>query len=191
MAKGVNPRLRTHAMNQATEPYATIKDTMNPIARMIHWSDVICETPIGFSPFPRSDLYNVYSVAAAIVGIERKKENSRAEARDIPAICPAAIVDMEREVPGNTPEKIWQKPIQMDCPRLISSIFQVRILLLPFGPAASALACMASTIHITIPPMSKEYPMIVMSSRCLPMTFVSRNDGIAVTTKAIITRLSG
>src|SRR5581483_4987910 len=127
MAKGVNPRLRTHAMNQATEPYATIKDTMNPIARMIHWSDVICETPIGFSPFPRSDLYNVYSVAAA-------------------------IVDMEREVPGNTPEKIWQKPIQMDCPRLISSIFQVRILLLPFGPAASALACMASTIHITIPP---------------------------------------
>jgi len=41
-----------------------------------------------------------------MVGIERKNENSRAEARDIPAICPAAIVDIEREVPGNTAERI-------------------------------------------------------------------------------------
>ena len=32
--------------------------------------------------------------------MERKKENSRAEARDIPASCPAAIVAIEREVPA-------------------------------------------------------------------------------------------
>ena len=64
-------------------------------------------------------------MAATIVGIERKNENSKAEARDIPASCPAAMVDIDREVPGNTAEKIWQAPIQTAWPRLIASIFQV------------------------------------------------------------------
>ena len=61
----------------------------------------------------------------AIVGMDKKKENSSAEARDIPASWPAAIVDIEREVPGNTADKIWQAPIQMACPKLISSMCQV------------------------------------------------------------------
>src|ERR1700752_2989807 len=95
--------------------------------RISHCSGVIWETPIGFSPFPRTDFSRVYPVATTMVGIERKKENSRAEARDIPASCPAAIVDMEREVPGNTADRIWQAPIQSDCTRLISSILQVWI----------------------------------------------------------------
>ena len=60
-----------------------------------------------------------------MVGIERKKENSSAAARDIPASCPPAMVDMERDVPGKTAEKIWQKPIQTACSRLMLSIFQV------------------------------------------------------------------
>ena len=34
-------------------------------------------------------------------------------------------VAMEREVPGKTAENIWQMPIQMACPRLMASIFQV------------------------------------------------------------------
>ena len=40
--------------------------------------------------------------------MERKKEKSRAAARDIPAICPAVMVDIERDVPGKTAERIWQ-----------------------------------------------------------------------------------
>ncbi len=43
----------------------------------------------------------------------------------MPASCPAAMVAMEREVPGNTAERIWQAPIQIAWPRLMASIFQV------------------------------------------------------------------
>src|SRR3984893_6290294 len=102
------------------------------------------------------------------------------------------MVDMERDVPGNNPEKIWQKPIHIACARLIPSIFQVGMLLegAP-GPAASDLALAASTIHITTPPISSDQPMMGMLSRCLPITLVNRNEGMAVTTKAISTRLSG
>ena len=60
-----------------------------------------------------------------MTGIETKKENSNAAARDMPANCPPAMVDIERDTPGNTPEKIWQKPIQIACPMLMLSIFQV------------------------------------------------------------------
>ena len=35
--------------------------------------------------------------------MERKKENSSAASRDIPATCPAAIVHIEREVPERPP----------------------------------------------------------------------------------------
>ena len=85
-------------------------------------------------------------MAVAIVGIERKKENSSADARDIPAICPAAIVDIDREVPGKTAERIWQAPIQMDWPSDMSSMCQVwmRLYGAP-GPAFSDVAFIAST----------------------------------------------
>ena len=127
-----------------------------------------------------------------MVGMERKNENSSAESRDIPAIWPPAMVDMERDVPGKTPEKIWQKPIQAACARLMLSIFQVWMRPPPAdGPAASDLAFMASTIHITIPPISNDQPMIVTFSRCLPITLVRRNDGMAVMTNATITNPRG
>jgi hypothetical protein len=72
------------------------------------------------------------------------------------------------------------------------SIFQVWMRPPPAeGPAASDLAFMASTIHITIPPTSKAVPIIVRLSRCLPITLVSRKAGIAVTTKAMMVRLRG
>src|ERR1700757_2980530 len=92
---------------------------------------------MGFSPLPIRDFRSVYPVATTMVGMDRKKENSRAEALDIPANCPAAIVDMERDVPGNTAERIWHAPIQIDCPRLMSSILQMRMGL----PGASLPAC--------------------------------------------------
>src|SRR5258706_10379152 len=95
------------------------------------------------------------------------------------------MVDMERDVPGNTPEKIWQNPIQTACPRLMFSIFQVWMRPPPAdGPAASDLAFMASTIHMMTPPINKDQPMMYKFSRCLPMTLVSRNEGIAVTTNS-------
>ena len=74
----------------------------------------------------------------------------------------------------------------------MSSIFQVwmRLPAAP-GPAASDLALSASTSHMTIPPIRRDHPMIVMLSRCLPITLVSRNDGIAVTTKATAVSPSG
>src|SRR5580765_2803620 len=116
-----------------------------------------------------------------MVGIDTKKENSSADARDIPASCPAAIVDIEREVPGNTAESIWHAPIQMACPTLMESIRQVWINELGApSPAASDLALRASTSHITIPPINSELPMMARLSRCLPMTFVNRKAGIAV-----------
>src|ERR1035437_4933550 len=112
-------------MNQATDAYATMNETTNPIANTIHPCASICATPIGFCPFPITDFNRSYPVAATIVGMERKNENSRAEARDIPANCPAAIVDMDREAPGKTAERIWQAPIQIAWPPWMSSIFQV------------------------------------------------------------------
>ena len=59
-------------------------------------------------------------------GMERKNENSSAAVRDNPAVCPAAIVDIDREVPGKTADRIWTAPIQTACGRLISSICVVR-----------------------------------------------------------------
>src|SRR6185312_13492979 len=112
-------------MNHATAPYATTNETRNPIASTIQPCASICETPIGFSPLPRSDFSKSKQVATIMVGIERKNENSSADARAIPAICPAAMVDIDRDVPGNTAERIWHAPIQIAWPRLINSIFQV------------------------------------------------------------------
>src|SRR6202011_5993452 len=112
-------------MNHATEAYATINDTTNPMARTSHPWGSICETPMGFDPLPMTDLNSVYPVAASMVGMDRKNENSNAAARDMPATWPPAIVAIEREVPGNTAEKIWQKPIHTAWPIDRSSIFQV------------------------------------------------------------------
>src|SRR5258708_5206046 len=154
-ANGANPCFLTHARNHATAPYATMNDTTNPISSTTHPCASMWVTPIAFSPLPRSDFNRSYPVAATIVGIERKNENSSADARDIPASCPAAIVDIEREVPGNSAERIWQAPIQIAWPRFISSMCQVliRVPVAP-SPAPSDSELTSSTIHITSPPSS-------------------------------------
>ena len=119
-------------------------------------------------------------MATNIVGIERKNENSSAAARDIPATWPAAMVHIEREVPGKTAERICAAPIQIACGSAMPSMRSIR------GWRQSA-----STTHMATPPMSSASAITVMLSRFLPITLVSRNDGNAVTTNAIITRLSG
>src|SRR6202140_4719012 len=127
-----------------------------------------------------------------MVGMETKNENSRAAGLGIPPLSPPAMVAMERDVPGKTAERIWQRPIQIACARLMSSIFQVGVRLSAApGPAASDFEFKASTSHITIPPISSDQPMIRMFSRCLPITFVSKKEGIAVTKKATVVRPRG
>ena len=54
--------------------------------------------------------------------MERKKENSSAASRDMPATWPAAIVHIEREVPGKTAERTWTAPIQIAVGSFVSSI---------------------------------------------------------------------
>src|SRR5271165_1801489 len=119
------------------------------------------DTPIGFAFFPASDFSKSYAVATTIVGIDRKNENSSADALDIPTSCPPAIVDIDRDVPGNKADKIWHAPIHTACPKLISSICHVCIH--PPrnpSPAASALLFRASMNHITIPPTNSAQPMM-------------------------------
>ena len=50
-----------------------------------------------------------YPVAAIMVGIESRNENSSAAVRENPEICPAAMVTMEREVPGKHCGKVLAK----------------------------------------------------------------------------------
>src|SRR6266700_6217823 len=102
-----------------------MNETTKPTPSTAHSCGVICATPIAFSPLPMTDFSSVYTVATNIVGMERKKENSNAAARDIPQSWPAAMVDMEREVPGKTAERIWQVPIHRACAEPMSSILQV------------------------------------------------------------------
>src|SRR5881275_1588087 len=56
-----------------------------------------------------------YPVATTMVGIDKKNENSSAAGRDKPATCPAAMVDIDREVPGKTAESICAAPNQTAC----------------------------------------------------------------------------
>src|ERR1700758_783763 len=145
-ANTANPCFRTQPKNHATATYATMNDTTNPIASTTHPCGSMSDTPIGFSPLPITDFKNVYPVATTIVGNATKNENSSADARDIPANCPPTIVDMDRDVPGNTAEKIWQNPTQTACPKLISSMCHVRMRLSGApGPACSDFAFLAST----------------------------------------------
>src|SRR5437867_1904183 len=119
-------------------------------------------------------------LAKNIVGIERKKENSSAAGRDMPAISPAAMVDIEREVPGKTAERICAAPIQTACGRVISSMCVVR-----------DRRKTASTIHMMIPPMRSARAITQRFSRFLPICFARAHAGTAVTTNAINVRLNG
>src|SRR5258708_30569606 len=101
-----------------------------------------------------------------MVGMERKKENSSAAARDMPAICPAAMVDMERDVPGKTADAIWQMPIQIACGSVVSSRCSVL-----WWPLGGGVPKRASTIHITIPPTRSDDPIMTRLSRHFPMHF--------------------
>src|SRR5262249_25654658 len=105
-----------------------------------------------------------------MVGIDSRKENSSAVDRDIPTSSPATIVDIERDVPGNTADKVWQHPIQTAWPYSMVST----------SPERLRLPQISSTIHIMIPPAISATDISTRSSRCLPITFLSRNAGIAV-----------
>ena len=107
--------------------------------------------------------------------METKNEKSKDAERDIPANCPAAIVAIDREVPGNAADRIWHRPTQMACPKFMSSIFHVRMGEPgAAGPAFSYFDLAASITHIKMPPISNADPITARLSRFLPMTFVSK-----------------
>src|SRR5213082_3486910 len=125
-----------------------------------------------------------------MVGIERKNENSSAAERDKRANWPAEMVDMEREVPGKTAERIWQAPIQIACGRRICSMRSMRTRRNSLS-RESELLNKASISHIATPPAISAQAIRERFSRCLPMTLVSSQEGTAVTTKAIMVKVSG
>src|SRR3954464_15956356 len=111
--------------------------------------------------------------------MDKKNENSSAAGRDIPAVCPAAMVDIDRDVPGKTADKICAAPIQTACGSVISSMCIVR------GRVNTA-----STIHMTMPPMRSAMAITHKLSRFLPMTFALSHAGSAVTTDVYTLSLS-
>src|SRR5271169_7059555 len=109
-----------------------------------------------------------------MVGIESRKLNSSAVGRSIPTNCPAAMVDMDREVPGKMAESDWHSPIHTAWPSPISSTWTV---------CGSYRDDQASTTHMTMPPISKASAMTVMLLRFLSLHFFSNNAGTDVQRK--------
>src|SRR5271157_98775 len=114
-----------------------MNDTTKPIASTTQECRSLGMAPIAEgSPWcGRIDFQRSYKVATTMVGMERKKENSNAAGRLMPANSPAVIVDIERDVPGNTAESTWHKPIQIAWPIDISSLSSVSL------PRAKARCC--------------------------------------------------
>ena len=95
----------------------------------------------------------------------------------MPASCPPAIVAIEREVPGNTPERIWQAPIQIACPPLMSSIFQGVDRRVPGGIRPGLFPRSLHGIdypHHNAADQERSAHYVKAVSRFLPITLVSR-----------------
>ena len=86
------------------------------------------------------------------------------------------MVDMEREVPGKMAESVWQRPIQMACGSDISSTWVV---------LATWRPLQASTIHITMPPMSSARAIAFRLPRFFSLHLCSSSAGAEVQAKAI------
>src|SRR5438874_8359535 len=98
----------------------------------------------------------------------------------MPTTCPAAIVDIDRDVPGKIAERICAAPIQAAWGKVISSICVTR-----------GRVKRASTPHMMTPPMRSANAITQRFSRFLPICFVKAHAGTAVTTNAISVRLNG
>src|SRR5579859_6244990 len=117
-----------------------------------------------------------------MVGMESRKLNSSAVGRSMPTSCPAAMVDIDREVPGKIADSAWHSPIQMDCPRFIDSVCVV------YG---SKRELHASTAHMMIPPASRAIAIAVRLPRFLSLHFFSASAGMEVQMNATMVSESG
>jgi len=125
--------------------------------------------------------------------METKKENSKAAARDIPAICPAAIVAMERGSSGKHRRKESGKsPIQIACRGHIFHLPGAN-LAVAIRPAGFGLAGVASMLPHPDSADEQVDNRYEDASRCLPITFVSRfmTESLVTTKAASWFRLSG
>src|SRR5438067_10992702 len=100
------------------------------------------------------------------------------------------MVDIEREVPGKTAERIWQAPIQTACGRVICSMRSVRTRRNALTSLLELLNSLSMS-HMAMPPAISAQPMMNRFSRCLPMSLVSSQAGMAVTTKEVNVDVSG
>jgi hypothetical protein len=103
------------------------------------------------------------------------------------------MVAMDREVPGNTAEKIWQKPTQAAWRGLICSTLAVQLFDVAAFGAAPPLRSpyTTSTAHMTTPPAINETPITSRLPRFFPITFVRSSAGTAVTTNEMPVSVSG
>src|SRR6266700_1435443 len=106
-----------------------------------------------------------------MVGMESRKLNSSAVGLSMPTSCPAAMVDMDREVPGKMAESDWQTPIQMACAKLISSTWTV---------LGSKREAHTSTAHMITPPARRAMAITVMLLRFRSLHFFNKSAGTEV-----------
>src|SRR3954447_5812828 len=92
------------------------------------------------------------------------------------------MVDMEREVPGKIADSDCHSPIQIACPKLISSTCTV---------LGSNRDVQASTTHMMMPPASSAMAITVMLLRFLSLHFFNSSAGTEVQMNARIVSESG
>src|SRR5688500_14581218 len=102
-------------MNQAMTAQATKNETTNPTASPPQQWPSTLKVSAASEVCPRTAWNSLKPVAANMTGIDRKNENSSAAGRLSPATWPAAIVAIERLVPGNAAARICAAPIKIDC----------------------------------------------------------------------------
>jgi hypothetical protein len=73
------------------------------------------------------------------------------------------MVDIERDVPGKTADRICTAPIQSACGSVISSMVWVR-----------GLRQTTSTIHMITPPMRRAHAITLRLSKFWPICFFNR-----------------
>src|SRR4051812_17979712 len=76
---------------------------------------IAAPTDVAASCLGKTAFFSANSVAASMVGMERKNGTPSAAGGDMPAICPAAMVAIERDVPGNTAASTCTAPIHTAC----------------------------------------------------------------------------
>src|SRR3989344_4023588 len=135
----VNECVSMKRMRNRTPAYAAMKETMKPTMMRSH-SAVANAEP---------DLRRSYPVAASIVGMARRNENSTISLRPIPRSMPPTIVAPARDTPG-TMASAWMHPMKK---AVLYGISESGF------PSLTLPVCQRSKRMRTMPPMSSIHAM--------------------------------